>query len=89
VGLRLGQMTYARAVVRHWNERGRCMPDLRIVFQRPPSAYVSHELGEANDRAARVAWHLSKLRRDIAVIEGDMVPRALVEEHISAAMREG
>jgi hypothetical protein len=65
------------------------MPELPIVFRRPPGAYVSHELGEANDRAARVAWHLGKLQRDMAKIEGDMLPRALVQEHVSAAMREG
>lgn len=65
------------------------MPELPIVFERPPGAYVSHELGEANDRAARVAWHLSKLQREMAKIEGATVPRALVDEHISAAMREG
>ena len=65
------------------------MPQLPIVFQRPPGAYVSHELGEANDRAARVAWHLSRLQRALARIEGDMVPRALVEECVAAAMKEG
>jgi hypothetical protein len=65
------------------------MPELPITFQRAPTAYVCHELGEANDRAARVAWHLAELRREMAKIDSDMVPRELVEKYVSAAMREG
>ena len=67
------------------------MSESRIRLQRASGAFLSTlvELDEANDRAARVAWHLSKLQRDMAKIGGDMIPRALVERCVSAAMREG